>query len=108
MAAVHNHIAVKVGFFAHIPNVIRLLEPHLSIAQKKQLKKEARYKGQQDRFSSRLDPDVVPGCAQYVRQMTIGGIDPGKKHKKVVVRTLEEVLKNLSNLEVLDTTVLTE
>jgi hypothetical protein len=40
--------------------------------------------------------------------MTIGGIDPGKKHRPIVVRYLEEVLKNLTNLEVLDTTELNE
>ncbi|KAL3601209.1 hypothetical protein FPOAC2_05465 [Fusarium poae] len=107
MAITHNHIAVKVYYYAHISKVFRLLEPHLSITQKKELKKLGKYKGRQDRFSSRLDQDAVPGCAQQVRQMTIGSINPGTKHKKVVLRTLEEVLKNLTNLEVLDTTELT-
>ncbi|KAH7185153.1 uncharacterized protein B0J16DRAFT_340956 [Fusarium flagelliforme] len=106
MSIVHNHIAVRVGFFAHIPKVIRRLEPHLSIAQKKQIRREGRYKGQQERFSSLLDRNAVPKCALNVRQMTIGGIDPGKKHRPIVVRYLEEVLKNLTNLEVLDTTEL--
>ncbi|KAH6992949.1 hypothetical protein EDB82DRAFT_165192 [Fusarium venenatum] len=107
MAIIHNHIAVQVRYYAHIPKVIRLLEPHLSIIQKKQLKKVGKYKGRQERFSSRLDQDAVPGCAQDVRQMTIGSIDPGKRHKSFVLRTLEEVLKNLTNLEVLDTMELT-
>ncbi|KAJ4128195.1 hypothetical protein NW768_008481 [Fusarium equiseti] len=106
MSVVHNHIAVKLNFFAHIPKVIRRLEPHLSIAQKKQIKREGRYKGQQEKFSSLLDPNAVPKCALDVRQMTIGGIDPGKKHRPIVIRYLEEVLKNLTNLEVLDTSEL--
>lgn len=103
MSVVHNHIAVRVGFFAHMPQIIRRLEPHLSIAQKKQVQREGRYKGQQERFSNLLDPNAIPKCALHVRQMTIGDIDPGKKHKPIVIRYLEEVLKNLTNLEVLDT-----
>ncbi|KAF4971492.1 hypothetical protein FSARC_1720 [Fusarium sarcochroum] len=54
MPALHKRIAVKVDSLAYVPNVIRLIEPHLSIAQKKQLKKEGKYKGQQDRFSDTL------------------------------------------------------
>ncbi|KAI1071420.1 hypothetical protein LB507_004958 [Fusarium sp. FIESC RH6] len=106
MSVVHNHIAVRVGFFAHMPKIIRRLEPHLSIAQKKQVQREGRYKGQQEKFSNLLDPNAIPKCALHVRQMTIGDIDPGKKHKAIVIRYLEEVLKNLTNLEVLDTTEL--
>ncbi|KPA35586.1 hypothetical protein FLAG1_11703, partial [Fusarium langsethiae] len=103
MPVVHNHIAVQVRCFGHISSVIKMLEPYLSISQKKQIRREeGRYKGQQKRFSSRLDPDAVPPCAQYVRQMTVGSIEPGEKHKKFVLRTLDEALKNLSNLEVLD------
>ncbi|KAJ3548774.1 hypothetical protein NM208_g852 [Fusarium decemcellulare] len=107
MAVLHKRINVAVSFWAHIPNVIRRLEPHLSIAQKKQLKREGKYKGQQEKFSTRLDPLAVPPCADYVRQMVIGNIDPGKKHKPIVLRYLEEVLKNLPNLEVIDTDELT-
>ncbi|KAM0350999.1 hypothetical protein ACHAPU_002777 [Fusarium lateritium] len=108
MPILHKRVSVSVHFWAHIPHVIRQLEPHLSIAQKRQLKREGKYKGQQERFSSRLDPSVVPACADYVRQMVIGSIDPGKKHKTIVLRYLEEVLKNVHNLEVLDTMELTE
>ncbi|KAF4992621.1 hypothetical protein FGRMN_7022 [Fusarium graminum] len=104
----HKRVSVSVHFWAHIPHVIRQLEPHLSIAQKRQLKREGKYKGQQERFSSLLDPLVVPACADYVRQMVIGSVDPGKKHKPIVLRYLEEVLKNVHNLEVLDTMELTE
>ncbi|KAF4345160.1 hypothetical protein FBEOM_866 [Fusarium beomiforme] len=102
MAILHKRIAVATYFWAHIPNVIRRIEPHLSIAQKKQLKREGQYKGQQDKYSTRLDPNVVPPCTSFVRQMIIGKIDPGKKHKPFVLRYFEEVLKNLHNLEVFD------
>ncbi|KAM0492584.1 hypothetical protein ACHAP8_009761 [Fusarium lateritium] len=103
MPIIHNSVAVEVHYDP-IAEAIRLLEPHLSITQKKQLKKMEYYKGLQERFSSRLDQDAVPGCAKYVRQMTIGTIDPEESRKKVVMKTLEEALKNLTNLEVLDTT----
>ncbi|KAF5678692.1 hypothetical protein FHETE_1133 [Fusarium heterosporum] len=108
MPILHKRVSVSVHFWAHIPHVIRQLEPHLSIAQKRQLKREGKYKGQQERFSSLLDPLVVPACADDVREMVIGSVDPGKKHKPIVLRYLEEVLKNVHNLEVLDTMELTE
>ncbi|KAI3580469.1 hypothetical protein IWW34DRAFT_429375 [Fusarium oxysporum f. sp. albedinis] len=74
MAIIHKRISVSTSFWAHIPHVIRRIEPHLSIAQKKQLKREGQYKGQQEKFSTRLDPNAVPPCASNVRQMIIGKI----------------------------------
>ncbi|EWG51707.1 hypothetical protein FVEG_10604 [Fusarium verticillioides 7600] len=108
MAIIHKRISVSTSFWTHIPHVIRRIEPHLSIAQKKQLKRECKYKGQQEKFSTLLDPNAVPPCASNVRQMIIGGIDPGKRHKPFVLRYFEEVLKNLHNLEVFDAEDLTE
>ncbi|KAF5642436.1 uncharacterized protein FTJAE_3593 [Fusarium tjaetaba] len=108
MAIIHKRISVSTYFWAHIPHVIRRIEPHLSIAQKKQLKREGQYKGQQEKFSTSLDPNAVPPCASNVRQMIIGKIDPGKKHKPFLMRYFEEVLKNLHNLEVFDAKDLTE
>ncbi|KAF9773550.1 hypothetical protein IL306_008622 [Fusarium sp. DS 682] len=108
MAILHKRISISTHFWAHIPHVIRRIEPHLSIAQKKQLKREAHYKGQQEKFSKRLDPNVMPPCASFVRQLIIGRIDPGKRHKWFVLRYFEEVLKNLHNLEVFDAAELTE
>ncbi|KIL87192.1 hypothetical protein FAVG1_09747 [Fusarium avenaceum] len=108
MPVLHKRISVSIGFWQHIPHLIRQIEPHLSIAQKKQLKREGKYKGQQEKFSTLLDPSAVPACAEYVRQVVIGGIDHGKKHKPVVMRYVEEVLKNVSNLEVIDACELTK
>ncbi|PNP84123.1 hypothetical protein FNYG_02811 [Fusarium nygamai] len=108
MAIIHKRISVSTSFWTHIPHVIRRIEPHLSIAQKKQLKREGQYKGQQNKFSTLLDLNAVPPCASNVRQMIIGGIDPGKRHKPFVLRYFEEVLKNLHNLEVFDAEDLTE
>ncbi|KAF4442079.1 hypothetical protein FACUT_2302 [Fusarium acutatum] len=108
MAIIHKRISVSTSFWAHIPHVIRRIEPHLSIAQKKQLKREGQYKGQQEKFSTLLDPNAVPSCASNVRQMIIGHIDPGKRHKPFLLRYFEEVLKNLHNLEVFDAEDLTK
>jgi hypothetical protein len=47
MPLLYNRIAVAAMFHAYIPKLIRALEPHLSIAQKRQLMKEGKYKGQQ-------------------------------------------------------------
>ncbi|RSM07062.1 hypothetical protein CEP52_005431 [Fusarium oligoseptatum] len=79
MPYLYKQIAVAAMFHAHIPKLIRALEPVLTIAQKKQLKKEGKYKGQQERFSSRLDENAKPLCADYVRSIVVGVCDPGRK-----------------------------
>ncbi|RSL46394.1 hypothetical protein CEP54_013869 [Fusarium duplospermum] len=104
----YKHIAVAAMFHAHIPKLIRALEPVLTIAQKKQLKKEGKYKGQQERFSSRLDDNAKPLCADYVRSIVVGVCDPGRKHKYITTRYLEETFQNLNNLEIIETSELTE
>jgi hypothetical protein len=104
----HKRITLGVGYHAYIPYLIRTLDPYLRITQRKQLKREGKYKGQQDRFSSRLDQDAVPACGQYVHQLLIGAIVPGNKHKYICLRYIEEMLKNIKNLELVDTRVLTE
>lgn len=103
----HRLLTVHAAYHAHITNLIRAIEPHLTIAQRKQLKKEGKYKGQQAKYSSKLDPDTVPICAGYVRQILVSRVMPGKKHQYICDRYIEEVFKNLKNLEVIDTEILT-
>lgn len=108
MPRLYGRIAVAAMFHAHIPKLIRTLEPHLTIAQKKKLKKEGRYKGQQERYPSGLDEEAKPICASYVRQMVVGVSDPGRKHNYIVDRYVEEVFKNMNNLEIVETWILTK
>jgi hypothetical protein len=103
MPRLYGRITVAAMFHAHIPKLIRTLEPHLTIAQKKQLKKEGKYKGQQERYPTGLDEKAKPICATYVRQIIVGASDPGKKHKYIVDRYVEEAFKNMDNLEIVDT-----
>jgi hypothetical protein len=108
MPRLYGRVAVAAMFHAHIAKLIRTLEPHLTIAQKKQLKKEGQYRGQQERYPSGLDEKVKPICATYVRQLVVGVADPGRKHKYIVDRYVEEALKNMSELEIIETHVYTE
>jgi hypothetical protein len=101
-------IAVAATFHAHIPKLIRTLEPHLTIAQKKQLKTEGTYKGQQAQYPSGLDERAKPIYAPYVRQIIVGAVDPGKRHRYIVDRYIEEALKNMENLESVETWVFTK
>lgn len=103
----YHRVIIAAPFHAHIAKLIRTLEPLLTISQKKQLKKEGKYKGQQDRYSSKLDENTIPTCINYVRQFVIGRCDPGKKHQYIVDRYLEEAFKNMKNLEIVQTEVLT-
>jgi hypothetical protein len=108
MPLLHKRIAVAAPYHAHIAKTIRTLEPYLTIAQKRQLKKEGAYKGQQERYSTKLDANEMPICASYARQIVVGYTDPGRKHEYIVHRYLEETLKNVSNLEIVELTFLTE
>ena len=108
MPRLYSRVAVAAMFHAHIPKLIRTLEPLLTIKQKKQLKKEGKYKGQQERYPSGLDEKAHPINATYVRQMIVGRMDPGKKHKYIVERYVDEVFKNMPNLEIVETHELTK
>lgn len=105
MPRLYGRIAVAAMFHAHIPKLIRTLEPHLTIAQKKQLKKEGKYKGQAERYPTILNEKSKPICAAYVRQLVIGVADPGRKHRYIVDRYVEEALKNMQNLEIVETRI---
>ncbi|ESU10280.1 hypothetical protein FGSG_03010 [Fusarium graminearum PH-1] len=102
----NKSIAVRASDDEYVYKVISRLEPFLSINQKRKLWKEGRCRSQQIKSHRLLAPDVAPLGAQCVRQMTVGLIGRAVKHRQNVMRKLEEVLKNLSNLEVLDTTEL--
>ncbi|EGU80182.1 hypothetical protein FOXB_09311 [Fusarium oxysporum f. sp. conglutinans Fo5176] len=104
----YERINVSVSYHAHIPKVIRTLEPFLSINQKKQLRKEGQYRGQQESFSNVIDPQKKPRFGEYVRQANLFIGDPGKNHKFIVHRYVEEALKNMTNLEVIETSSITE
>lgn len=104
----YSRVAVAAMFHAHIAKLIRTIEPHLTIEQKSQLKREGKYKGQQEKYPSGLDEKRVPICAGYVRQLIIGVSDPGKKHKYIVDRYYEEALKNMKNLSIVETRVVNE
>lgn len=108
MPNLYNRIIVAAAFHAHIPKLIRTLEPLLTIAQKKQLKKEGKYKGQQERYGTNLDEYSKPTGVNHVRQMLVGRSEPGKKHQYIVDRYVEETFKNLDHLEVVETHILTK
>lgn len=77
MPRLYNRVAVAAAYHAHIAKLIRTLEPHLSIKQKRALKKEGKYKGQQERYPGGLDEKARPICAGYVSQMIVGMADVG-------------------------------
>ncbi|CEI66086.1 hypothetical protein FVEN_g4504 [Fusarium venenatum] len=98
----------SVSFHAHIAKLIRTIEPLLTIKQRKQLKKEGQYKGQQESFPNNSDDNERPEIADCVRQALFDIGDPGKKHRYIVFRYIEELLEITDNLEVFAATDLTE
>lgn len=108
MPRLYQRVVAAAMFHAHIAKLIRTLQPHLSIAQSKQLIKEGKYKGQPAKHPGGVDPNVKPLCAGYVRDVVIGVCDPGKKHAYIVERYIEEALKNFANAERVQTWTITE
>jgi hypothetical protein len=104
----YKRLDVYVTFHSHIAKLIRTLDPLLSIKQREQLKKEGTYKGQQESFSNKLDPQRIPGIASFVTEAMFGIGDPGKKHRYIVHRYVEEAMKNMKNLEIVETMLITE
>ncbi|KAF9779120.1 hypothetical protein IL306_002348 [Fusarium sp. DS 682] len=104
----YKRISVSVLYHAHIAKLIRTLEPLLSINQRKQLKREGQYRGQQESFSNLIDPQKNPDVAEYVRQVILGIGDPGRNHKYMVERYAEEAIKNMNSLEIVETSIITE
>ncbi|KAM0354393.1 hypothetical protein ACHAPU_001437 [Fusarium lateritium] len=104
----YKRVDVWVSYHAHIAKLIRTLDPLLSIEQKKQLKKDGAYKGQQESFPSKVDPGKKPEIVNFVRQALLGIGDPGKNHRHIVHRYVDEAMKNMPNLEVVETMLMTE
>ncbi|OBS17639.1 hypothetical protein FPOA_09375 [Fusarium poae] len=104
----YKRISVAAMFHAHIARLIRTIEPHLSIQQRKQLKKEGTYKGQKDIYPTNLKPQEKPACAGFVRQLVVGSVQAGRNHDYIVHRYVEEMLKNAVNIEVFEALFLTQ
>ncbi|KAF5023103.1 hypothetical protein F66182_4860 [Fusarium sp. NRRL 66182] len=103
----YKRISVQVSFHAHIPRFIRTLEPLLTVAQRKELKKVGKYKGQREDYP-KIDIHEKPEIANHVRQIFFDTGDPGQSHRQIIDRYVEETLKTLTNLEVVETRVLNE
>jgi hypothetical protein len=104
----YKRISVAAMFHAHIGKLIRTLEPHLSIQQRKQLKKEGVYKGQKDLYPTTLKPEEKPICADYILQLVVGSVQAGRNHDYIVHRYVEETLKNTNNIEAFEALFLTQ
>lgn len=104
----HNRVVAVALYHAHIQKLIRSVEPYLSIGARKQLKKEGAYKGQQAEYPKDVDESAEPFCASQVRQLVIGAVDPGQKHQYICERYIEEALKSMRKIEIVDIMFLTK
>ncbi|RGP69110.1 hypothetical protein FLONG3_7963 [Fusarium longipes] len=64
MPVIYEHVSVDFRIPNGFSRVLKPLDACLSIAQKRKLRKLAKYKGRLRRFYYRLNPDVIPSCAQ--------------------------------------------
>ena len=108
MPQLYKRVEASVEYHAHIAKLIRSIEPALTIEQRKQLRKEGQYKGQQETFSSKADEKRKPEIANFIQQAVFEIGDPGKNHKFIVYRYIEELLESASSLQVFAATDFTE
>ncbi|KAK8066788.1 hypothetical protein PG997_013535 [Apiospora hydei] len=94
--------------YPDLPGMIRLLKPHLTNAQRKQLMDEGEYED-----PTNEDPDVSnewrptglgdferPPCCNHVRQLIVGDCDGGEHDEETYVgRFTEEASRNWDHLE---------
>lgn len=107
MPRLHQRVILVAEHFGHIPAMIRTVQRYLSIAQKKELRKMGTYKGQQETYPAGVDEHEVPDCTRFIQELVIGKCNPGKKHDKIAHRYIEEFLKNVTNVRVVETNMLT-
>ncbi|KAI1050908.1 hypothetical protein LB507_009241 [Fusarium sp. FIESC RH6] len=107
MPQLYKRVEASVEYHAHIAKLIRSIEPALTIEQRKQLRKEGQCKGQQETFP-KVDEKRRPEIANFIRQAAFEIGDPGQKHRFIVYRYIEELLKSASNLQVFAATDFTE
>ena len=86
--------------------MIQTVEPYLSIRQRRELRAQKAYTGQQERYPAGQDEDKIPDGARFVRELVVGQSNPGKKHGVFVHRYVEEFVKNMTAVEVLETEML--
>ncbi|RGP81743.1 hypothetical protein FLONG3_128 [Fusarium longipes] len=108
MPRLYKRVEGSPHFHAHIAKHIRSIEPILTIEQRKQLKKEGKYRGQQEDFPDQADEKKRPEIADFVRQVIFQIGDPGRKHRFIVYRYIEELLGSVNNLEVFAASDITE
>ncbi|KAF5573748.1 hypothetical protein FPCIR_13857 [Fusarium pseudocircinatum] len=104
----HKLIFISANHWSHTHNVISRLVLYLSVTRKKDITEETPYKNQQEKFPNSHDLEALPPCANNVRQMIVGTINPGLERRGIIMRYLEEVMKNLHNLKVFKGHDLTE
>ncbi|CAH0027863.1 unnamed protein product [Clonostachys rhizophaga] len=109
MPRLHQRVAVIAGFRVDIQKLIQSIEPYLSRSQLRILRKEkGKYSCRQKKFSPYLAEHQVPPCASFVRQMIVGERDPDRKHEHIIHAYLNEALKNLRNLQIVETMPMTK
>ncbi|OAA76219.1 hypothetical protein LEL_05903 [Akanthomyces lecanii RCEF 1005] len=102
MPRVHRRVIVSAMHYAQIKAMIQTVEPYLSIRQRRELRAQKAYAGQQERYPTGQDEDKIPDGARFVRELVVGQSNPGKKHDVFVHRYVEEFVKNMTAVEVLE------
>ncbi|KAL4723012.1 hypothetical protein ACLX1H_010253 [Fusarium chlamydosporum] len=76
MPQLYKRVEGSVTYHAHIAKLIRSIEPALTIEQRKQLRNEGQYKGQQETFPDKVDGKRKPEIANFIQQAVFKIGDP--------------------------------
>lgn len=78
------------------------MQRYLSVQQNRKLITQRRCPGQKEGVHCGSDLGATPPCAAYVRELVIGPFHVFRKGEHMVYRYLEEVLKNMHGLEIVE------
>ena len=106
MPRIHRRVIVSAMHHAQIKVIIQTVEPYLSIRQRRELRAQKAYAGQQGRYPARQDEDKIPDGGRLMREFVIRQSNPGKKQDVFVHRYVEEFIKNMPEVEVLEVEML--
>lgn len=82
--------------------LIGVMQPYISVQQNRKLISECRCDGQREGVPYGPNLGATPPCATYVREMIFGGFVPLGKRDYMAYRYLEEALKNMPGLQIVE------
>jgi hypothetical protein len=107
MPRLHRRITIPAAIDGDITQLVRTINPYLTVVQRKQLEAEGRIKGNQKKYQVGPQDKVVPRCAYFVKELIVHVDAYEKRNVYIVEEYIQALTRNLPNLETVQTRVIT-